>query len=228
MYTLDGTNEIAVFGDFSLNNILTEHYGAMLAYEHNFGEYFGIELMGGGGYGGLTSLANTLRQTDSAFNHNPVNDLSNSGALQAFGQIGVRLTPFYGKFNLASELPVHFDMYLVAGIGVAYVTYTGILDCAVDVTGSPATCPGAAPTGTYYSHSNLAPAFNGGGGMRLFVNQLITIRVEVRDMVFPDSYQTGINLRMPQETRGVPTNPFSFSQGLTQVPLFFVGLGFLL
>jgi outer membrane beta-barrel protein len=220
IFTLDGTNEIGVLGAFSLNNILSEHDGGALTYEHNWGEFFAIEIMLGGGVGQLTNLAQSLRLTDGAFNHTNTTDLANAGTLTAYGQVGFRLTPLYGKFNLASELPVHFDIYIDAGGGAAYVTYHSILGCNEDVTGTPPACP----NNDFHQESMPTWAFHVGGGIRLFITQQITIRVEVQDLVFPDRYYTGLNLEM---SSGGFTQLYG-KPGLTQVPLMLAGLGFLL
>lgn len=225
IYTLDGKWEIGVLGAFSLNNILTQHEGGALAVERNFGEYIGLELLVGGGYGGLTDLAASLRETTGAFNHTNTTDLANAGALNAYAQLGLRVTPFYGKLNLAGELPVHFDFFLNAGAGIAYITYNSILGCNVDTANA---MPAACPNNDFHQESLPAFAFSAGGGMRLFITQLWTIRVEIHDMIFPDRYYTNMDLLHTQSSNVFqPSNLYS-KPGLTQVPLIFVGLGFLL
>jgi outer membrane beta-barrel protein len=224
LYSLDGSNEVGVFGAFSLNNILTQHNGGAVSYTHNFGEYIGVEVLAGGGAGGLTSLTNSLRQKETFTNTN-TSDMQNAGALLAYGQVGARLTPFYGKFNLAAELPVHFDFYLALGVGVALVNYNSVLGCNQNTIDNSGTCPEISK-GVGDFHHEMAPAFafNGGGGMRLFITKMITVRVEVRDLVFPDKYYTGLNL---QSTAGQFNQP-NKNLNLTQVPLIFAGVGFLL
>ncbi len=225
IFTLDGKWEIGVLGAFSLNNVLTQHEGGAITVSRNFGEYIGIELLAGGGYGGLTDLASSLRQTTGAFNHTSTTDLSNGGALDAYAQLGLRLTPFYGKLNLAGELPIHFDFYLNLGAGFAYVTYNSILGCNVDTANAT---PAACPNNDFHSEGHPAFAFNGGGGMRLFITQLWTIKVEVRDVVFPDRYYTNMDLLHTQSSNVFQNSNLYSKPGLSQVPLIFVGLGFLL
>jgi outer membrane beta-barrel protein len=213
-------------GAFSINNILTQHEGGAFSVERNFGEYFGLELLLGGGYGGLTDLSSQLRLTPEAFNHTSTTDLANAGAINAYAQFGARVTPFYGKFNLAGELPVHFDFFLAAGVGFAYVTYNSILGCNEDIVTQSGV--GTCPNNNFHSEAHPTFAFNAGGGMRLFINQLWTIRFEIRDMIFPDRYYTNENL-LETQTNNVfqPSNLYA-KPGLTQVPMIFVGLGFVL
>lgn len=219
LYTLDGKNELGVFGAFSLNNVLTQHNGAALSYTRNFGEFIGLEVLAGGGAGGLTGLTRSLREKE-AFTNTNTSDMLNGGALIAYGQIGARLTPFYGKFNLAAELPVHFDIYLSLSVGAAFVDYHSILGCNQDTVDNGGACP------NNDFHHETAPtfAFAGGGGIRLFITKMITVRVDVRDLVYPDRVYTGLNL---QHTAGQFTAP-SKTLNLTQVPLLFAGVGFLL
>ncbi len=222
IFSLTGKNEIGVFGAFSLNNILTQFDGGTVTYDHNFNEYIALEVIVGGGYGGLTNLAQSLRQTDGAFNHSNTTDLTNGGALLAYGQIGARLTPLYGKINLASELPVHFDLYLNAGVGAALVDYNSILGCNEDVSGAPLACP----NNDFHQYTGPAFAFSAGGGLRLFITQLVSIRLEIHDIIFQDRYYQGINLSMSQ---GQFTNANLYSHpGLTNAPLMLAGVGFLL
>lgn len=226
IFNLTGKNEIGVFGAFSLNNVLTQSEGISATYDYNFNEFISLEVLLGGSFGGLTDLAGNLRletTNDQAFSHNTTTtDLSNAGALLGYGQVGARLTPLYGKVNLASELPVHFDLYLNLGVGAAFVQYNSILGCNETPSGSPASCP----NNDFHKETLPTFAFNAGVGLRLFITQMISIRVEIRDLLFPDHYYRNLNLSMPVGTY-TSSNLYPYP-GITSVPLAFVGVGFLL
>jgi outer membrane beta-barrel protein len=152
-------------------------------------------------------------------------DLADAGALIGTGQIGVRFTPFYGKFSVASELPLHFNFYFNAGVGVAMVKYNGIIGCAADIPGGSTGCPGAPDDpAAYFAETKPAIAGNIGGGLRLYITKLVSARVEFRDVIFQDRYYSGLTLDKAASTRST----LASSPGITHVPLLMLGVGFLL
>ncbi len=215
LYSLSGKSDIGLFGAFSMKNKLTQHQGAALEFDQQFNEYFALDVFADGGAGTLTGLASNIRQM---FRFSGTgDDLADAGALLATGQLGLRFTPIYGKLSLSSELAVHFNFYAVGGAGVALVNFNDILTCATDLGGS-SRCPGD----NYRSEMDPKPAFNVGGGFRFYVTQLLSARVEVRDVMFLDQYLSNVNFKSPQGTGTVT------SSGVSQVPLVLVGVGFLL
>ncbi len=85
------------------------------------------------------------------------------GQIRLVGGLDLQWAPIYGKISLLSERFLHFDLYAVGG--AALVQYVG-----PTATGDPATL--------------LAPGGNIGGGMRFFVNRWITVRAELRDLIY--------------------------------------------
>jgi outer membrane beta-barrel protein len=86
------------------------------------------------------------------------------GQLNLIGGVEGQWAPLYGKFSLFSESFVHFDMYALAG--VALVQYAG---------------PAASGIG---SSSQMTVGGNGGLGARLFISRWLTLRTEIRDLVY--------------------------------------------
>jgi outer membrane beta-barrel protein len=74
--------------------------------------------------------------------------------------------PLYGKLSLFSESFVHFDMYVLAG--VAMVRFAG-----------------PAPSGIG-SSAQTSVGGNAGFGFRLFMNRWLTLRTEIRDLVYQE------------------------------------------
>jgi len=214
-YALDGRHDLGVFADFSIKNKLTEHYGAALTYDYQFNEYLASDLFVAGGYGGLTSLVTNIR--DTAKYSGTKDDLADAGALVGTAQLGVRFTPFYGKLSLASELPVHFNLYFVGGVGAALVNYNGVLSCGADL-GSASRCGG-----DFRSETLPTLGLNVGGGLRFWAGDTASLRLEVRDVIYPDRFYEKVDLKKPASTGTV-----SGSTGFSQIPLILVGLGFLL
>lgn len=215
-YTLDGKSDIGIFGALPVPLPLVEHYGAAIAYDRSFNEWLALDVFVDGGYGGVTNLVRDLRKRSFSA-EKPRDDLRGSAALLATGQLGLRFTPFYGKLNLAAELPVHFNFYVTAGAGAAFVRYESVLACA---TTPGSTCPGD----QFRSEAVPTFAFHGGIGLRFFINQLVSLRLELRDIVYPDRRNLRVDMRNPVATPGtVDPNP-----GLVQQPLILLGAGFLL
>lgn len=214
-FTLDGKLDIGIAGSASLKRHLTEHFGGALNLSYGIGEYFAVDLFAGGGMGRLTNLAHRVR--DTANLRGTMTDLANAGALLGTAQLGVRFTPLYGKFNLASELPVHFNLYFVGGAGGAMVEYNSILSCTQDI-GTASRCD------SFKSETAASMAFNFGGGMRFFFTERLSARVEVRDVLFFDRYNEGIVLNESASKPGTRvSNP-----GVTHVPLVLLGASFTL
>jgi len=82
------------------------------------------------------------------------------------------LSPLYGKIRIFSRNVVYYDIYIVAGGGVANVN---VLQFA-------STGKGIAGTQTTLS-SSMNPMFDFGFGLKFFVNRAMAIVVDLRDYV---------------------------------------------
>lgn len=216
-FKLDGANDLGAFAAFSIKNRLTEHFGVAVTFDKQFNEYWALDVLAEGGYGGLTNLSNNIRATARAPSGTLSDDLADAGALLATAQVGVRFTPLYGKMNLSSELPVHFNFYFNAGGGLALMQFHSILTCENNLSG------GKCPNDQYRTDLLPRPGFNVGGGLRFWIDNFLSARIEVRDIIFPDHFYEKVNLKTP-----VGTGQPSASAGVSQIPLIFVGVGFLL
>jgi outer membrane beta-barrel protein len=85
------------------------------------------------------------------------------GQMTLLGGADVQWAPIYGKISLLAETFVHFDMYGVAGASV--VQYRG-------------------PSGGVGSTSQMTAGANLGIGFRFFLNRYMTLRTEVRDLIY--------------------------------------------
>lgn len=228
LFSLDGKNDLAAFFAFSVNANLTRQFHLMLNYDRGFNEYFALDVLAGGGYGGLNSFANKIRDAAQGFGgvSDPIDlgivreDLEDAGALLATGQLGLRFTPVYGKLSLFSELPVHFNAYIVGGVGAALVQYNGILKCG-DQGLNGKTCGEAAD---FFSETKPTLGFNFGAGFRFFVNETISARIEFRDIVFPDHWYKNPNA----DVNASPDDAPQEQSGITHLPMLMLGVGFLL
>lgn len=87
------------------------------------------------------------------------------GQLTLLGGVDAQWSPIYGKISLAAETFAHFDMYGVLGASV--IQYKG-----------PPTSSGALST------SRMTGGGNVGIGFRFFLNRYMTLRTEVRDLIY--------------------------------------------
>jgi len=91
-------------------------------------------------------------------------DGSAPGQMTLLGGVDVQWSPIYGKISLLAETFAHFDMYGIAGASL--IQYKG------------------PPEGDVRSTSRMAPGLNLGVGFRFFLNRYMTLRTEVRDLVY--------------------------------------------
>ncbi len=73
------------------------------------------------------------------------------------GELDVLWAPIYGKVSLFGEGILHFDTYIAVGGGV------------------------------FKTDEGVAPAANFGIGQRVFINDWLVVRAEIRDYLFPDT-----------------------------------------
>ncbi|RKG98188.1 outer membrane beta-barrel domain-containing protein [Corallococcus sp. CA047B] len=92
------------------------------------------------------------------------------GQLTLLGGADVQWAPIYGKLSLLAEKFVHFDMYGILGASV--VQYRGPETTLVD---------GQAIAG---GKSYLTGGGNIGVGLRFFFNRWMTLRTELRDLIY--------------------------------------------
>ncbi|NNC04842.1 outer membrane beta-barrel domain-containing protein [Corallococcus exiguus] len=92
------------------------------------------------------------------------------GQMTLTGGVDVQWAPIYGKLSLLAEKFVHFDMYGVVGASV--VQYKGPAESLTD--GTPAAG----------SKSYLTGGGNVGVGLRFFFNRWMTLRTELRDIIY--------------------------------------------
>jgi outer membrane beta-barrel protein len=91
------------------------------------------------------------------------------GQLKLMAGLEGQWAPIYGKISLIAESFVHFDLYGIGG--VALVQYAG---------------PSSTGTG---SSTQTTVGGNAGLGLRLFINRWLTLRTELRDLIYVENVQ---------------------------------------
>ena len=99
------------------------------------------------------------------------------GQLKLLGGVDVQWAPIYGKLSLLAEKFVSFDLYGVAGASM--VQYRGPdLDPLAEATAAK---------------NYLTPGGNVGVGARFFLNRWVTLRTEVRDLIYVEKSRDSDN-----------------------------------
>src|SRR5437868_2568986 len=140
LYTMTGRWEVGAMFSTALNTALVDHYGGLVGVTFHPNEWLDLGAEGLFHYTTLSSLALNvradLRTRTPSSNHcagapypGCKDEFANDNQLRAGGFGVARLSPIYGKFNLASEVKVHFQAFLLGGAGVAAVHRESINVC---------------------------------------------------------------------------------------------------
>lgn len=170
---LAGKLQTSLFFSTTLATKFTESTGVTLNLQYNFIDQLGIEVMGGF-Y--AASEAQILEEIRTKVSFEPV--LSDMHQMQWVAAANLVWTPIYGKISFASEWNPTFDLYLLAGGGVVGTTRDiGAGNAAVDRNPQ---------NPTEIDTDAIAPHFNFGGGLRIFIVPEFGIRLDVRNYFHDD------------------------------------------
>lgn len=193
LYTTAGRFEIGANADIQLISRLTQHYNFNASVAYNLVESAAVELRGGYAYSLHTGLADKVSQQ---FASNPgiptIRDLADTWQMGWNVTAGLRWQPLYGKINLLAELPVHFQFYVWLGGGVGGFKRESILICNKK---SASPTGGVAQTGcdAFLTDNKVSPIVYLAIGFRFFISESNSIKIEVRDFSFLDSYLENVN-----------------------------------
>jgi outer membrane beta-barrel protein len=206
LFTTGGRFELGLNAGFSLLTQLTEHYTFNLDLAFNIVDTFAIELLAGGSYTRHTSLANDVADQFAGRTVQATtkwNDMSGLWEMVGNAVLALRWQPLYGKIGGALQdlllgNPIHFQLYIDAGGGVGYFKRESVVIC---LHRSGGTCD------DYLSDSKVGPVFTGGLGFRFFLptyGNHHSLRLEVRDWIFLDSYMLGVRAASVTENNPTP------------------------
>jgi len=196
LYTTTGRWEVGANFDLALNTALVDQLGGVVGIAYHPAEWLDLGVEGLFNHAALSNLALNVRADLRARTRTPPKDeFANDNQMRLGGFAVARFAPIYGKFNLASEVKVHFQAYLLGGGGAASVHRESVNLCADAGT---ATC----------QNFQQSDATRGvgliGGGFRFYFNQRFSLRTEVRGYFFSSSYKSQNDLTLP--TSGTPTS----------------------
>ena len=234
LHTVKGKFEVSPGVGFTLTNKLTEHTNFELGLGYNLFETFAVELRGGYALGGLTSVSEQV-QTE-IYADSPViggtavpknatpNDFADLWQLQWQALILPRWQPIYGKLNLATEVPIHFQVFLTAGGGYVGLHRESIVYCQNGGTGRGAECA------EYLQEDRQDVAFGAGGGLRFWAYEDIQLKIELFDLAFFDDYREQVS-RAEAEKEAPGAEPaqgtMASNPGLTHLIFLNIGATFL-
>lgn len=209
--------EISPTVGLSVVNRMTQQYNFQLGVGYNFTEQWGLDLRGGWAIGELTSVGTEARanRADKP-DVEPVDEFQDLWRLQWQALVLPRWSPIYGKLNIVTELPIHFQAYLTAGGGAVGLVQESVVYCQA---GGGSEC-------SYLEEERQTFALAAGLGLRFFVSEHFGLKLEFLDMMYPDQHRTGIDddaarAQAPGTTENLEGRVTS--AGLTNVLFFNIG-----
>lgn len=209
--------EISPTVGLSVVNRMTQQYNFQLGIGYNFTEQWGLDVRGGWALSDLTSVGTEARANrEGKTDVEAVDEFQDLWRLQWQALLMPRWSPIYGKLNIVTELPIHFQAYLTAGGGAVGLMQESVVYCQT----------GGGPECSYLEEERQTFAVAAGLGLRFFVSEHIGLKLEFLDMMYPDQHRTGISDRdaraqqpgTKENLEGTVT-----SAGLTNVLFFNVG-----
>ncbi|MCC6334167.1 MAG: outer membrane beta-barrel domain-containing protein [Myxococcales bacterium] len=242
LYTVAGRWEVGANFGLSLLSRLTDHYNLNVSGAYNFTDWLGLELRVGYAISNYTSLARRVQEDFYSSNsQSKASDLSDTWLMKFNAIAGLRFQPIYGKINVMAELPIHFQLYGWVGGGAAMFSRESLVICPgglVQGTGGVRPIAAACTDSlSYYNEDNFGPLVSLALGFRFFipgvtssgtvVGQRHSIKLEVRDWSFLDSYYVNVD-----RAQSSPNNPTaggmqSPTAGITNLVMIDIGYAFL-
>ena len=202
LYPMTGKWEAGVLFDVALNTPLVNQFGGVLLLTYHGNEWLdlGVEgLLHATGFSSLVLGENGIRVTARSRTPAPKgcslepyagcrDEFANDSQLRAGGFGVVRLSPIYGKFDLASEVKIHFQAFVLGGAGVASVHRESVNLCAQSGTDA---CK------NFQQEDAVKPVGQVGGGFRFYLGQKWSLVTEVRGYFFAALYKERNDLTVP-------------------------------
>ena len=181
-----GHGELTLFVPVQVNTKFTEHVGVALEGAYHIRENLAVQV-------GL--LWNPIAQ-QSSFTEELVNKVSQQPLaadallLQAGGLVGLELMPVYGKLNVFDGKILKLGFYINVGLGAAKTR--------LQLQGSDSA------EGRTFGDTGIRPMAGLGAGFRVFLNERLTLRIELRDLVY-SAYVSTVNGCTFADTKQIAT-----------------------
>jgi hypothetical protein len=173
--------ELAVLGAAQINGQYTRHFGVAPSLSYRLNRTFALSLMGIWNFvdesnGFADGLVNAAREVPKG--SMPLVVL-NGGVLA-----GLEVSPMLGKLVLFQSHLAQFSLVLNAGAGVGWRR--------VELKQSLSCTSGAIACSTDSTYGDLGLNFLAGlgGGLKVQLGNLIAVRLELRDLIYPGTFNT--------------------------------------
>jgi outer membrane beta-barrel protein len=189
LHEMTGRWEASASFAAALNTPLVDQIGALLSLSYHPNEWLDL-----GGEAllnrtSLSALAMNVRAGLRPRSEGQVADeFRNDNQLREGLFAVARIAPIYGKLNLASELAIHFQAFVVGGAGAVGIHRESVNLCAQ---------PGTGACGSFQQNDSVTGAGVAGAGFRFYVNRRFSISSDVRAYLFRSSYRSGSDLTQP-------------------------------
>jgi outer membrane beta-barrel protein len=196
LFRASGGWELGLGFSTALNTSLVDQYGGLLSLSYHPNDWadVGVDvLLNRTAISGLSGqIRDRLppRANPATGQPNSGDEITGADQLRGGALAMARIAPIYGKLNLAAELPVHFQVFLLGGAGAAAFKHESVNLCASP--GNAACAPG-----DYQTSSSVKPVGQVGGGMRFYLGRRWSLRAEVRALAYPATVVRGADLTQP-------------------------------
>jgi outer membrane beta-barrel protein len=217
LYSPAGRFSLSASLGLSVFNGLTRTWTLTVGAGYDFKDWLGLDLRLGGALFSHTALADRIGQRllQQPPSGDTVDDLSDLWTMRAFGLLGLRLAPIYGKFNLGPDFPVRFQLYLWLGGGAVWLHRQSVVVCHQVASRQDGTCA------DWLTEDRAAPAGAWALGLRLFTGRHGAVVLEVRDVIWKDRYLVGVDRAVAEA--GQRTGQLASSPGFTGTVFFDAG-----
>ncbi len=168
LYPKRGRIELTAGGSRSVNDPFYAKTFGSLKLTWHLTEFFSAGVHAAGGFASATGSTTICPANQGCRPANEVELRQVPGKIQWLAGAEGAFAPVYGKLNLLAELPLHFDLVLLAGVD--WISYQKAADFQTAQLGSPG--------------SDASPGGHLGLGMRFFFGGFMGLRFEVRDYLY--------------------------------------------
>jgi outer membrane beta-barrel protein len=190
-YSKRGHVELTPFVATPINNRWIAAVTPMLALTIHLRENIGLELIGGYQFNRYSAAQGEIQDREGA---SPLD--AELKWMEWFVGADLQWAPFYGKLRLIPGVLGDYDLYFLAGFGVAgtrapcehsrvYVAGVGVDGSGVGVQGISGVCPDDPGAATLPAGTRFSGQF--GAGVRIFFTHWLGVRLEFRDIVYSES-----------------------------------------
>ena len=174
-FTESGRWELSFFGAAQVNPKFTMHAGFSAELAYHLRENFAAQL----GLSYFPLARQSALSEELLTNASEAPESAEAFLLQGDAIAGLELMPIYGKLDVFDGRILRLGVYLNAGLGVAKTR----------LQLRPST---SAVTGRSFGDTGFRPMASLGVGLRVFVSERFTVRLEVRDLAY-SGYVSSVN-----------------------------------